>query len=192
MMRAFHLGGGMRIGSCSLLFALALGALPGPAQAIGLDELLAKNLAARGGASVGKLQSLRLTGRAILSESDWKIEAAWGQVQKRPGKIRSEITLQGLTQVGAWDGKEGWKLEPFGGRRDPERGEGRRTYEKTGPTSGVLITYDAPPATPGDCLTVVGWHERAIELSGGRNVKVSQAKCRSRGDRVCQYDCRWE
>jgi uncharacterized protein (TIGR02265 family) len=71
-------------------------------------------------------------------------------------------------------------------------GEGRRTYEKTGPTSAVLITHDAPPATPGDCLTVVGWHERAIELSGGRSVKVSQTKCRSRGDRVCQYDCRWE
>jgi uncharacterized protein (TIGR02265 family) len=71
-------------------------------------------------------------------------------------------------------------------------GEGRRTYEKTGPASAVLTTYEAPPSTPGDCLTVVGWHERAIELSGGRNVKVSQAKCRSRGDGVCQYDCSWE
>jgi uncharacterized protein (TIGR02265 family) len=71
-------------------------------------------------------------------------------------------------------------------------GEGRRTYEKTGPTAAVLVTYDAPLATPGDCLTIVGWHERAIELSGGRNVKVSQTKCRSRGDRVCQYDCSWE
>jgi hypothetical protein len=50
-----------------------------------------------------------------------KIEMAWAQVQKRPGKFRSEVTRQGLTAVQAWDGKEGWKLAPFGGRREPER-----------------------------------------------------------------------
>lgn len=71
-------------------------------------------------------------------------------------------------------------------------GEGRRTCQKTGPTSAVLTTHDAPPATPGDCLTVVGWHQRAIELSGGTNVRVSETKCRSRGDEVCEYHCSWE
>lgn len=71
-------------------------------------------------------------------------------------------------------------------------GEGRRTYQKTGPTSAVLTTHNAPRATPGDCLTVVGWHERAIELSGGRNVKVVETKCRSRGQLVCEYQCSWE
>jgi uncharacterized protein (TIGR02265 family) len=70
--------------------------------------------------------------------------------------------------------------------------EGRRTYQKTGPTTAVLTTYDAPQATRGDCLTVVGWHERAIELSGGRNVKVVETKCRSRGQLVCEYQCSWE
>ncbi len=70
--------------------------------------------------------------------------------------------------------------------------EGRRTYEKTGPTAATLVTYDAPPATPGDCLTVVAWHERAIELSGGRNARVVETKCRSRGDAVCEYRCSWE
>jgi uncharacterized protein (TIGR02265 family) len=71
-------------------------------------------------------------------------------------------------------------------------GEGRRTYEKTGPNTATLVTYDAPPATPGDCLTVVAWHERAIELSGGKRPKVLETKYRSRGDRVCEYHCSWE
>lgn len=71
-------------------------------------------------------------------------------------------------------------------------GEGRRTYEKTGPNSATLTTHGAPPATPGDCLTVVGWHERAIEMSGGRSVKVEEVQCRSRGDAVCEYRCAWE
>jgi len=71
-------------------------------------------------------------------------------------------------------------------------GEGRRTYEKTGPTSATLTTHDAPPCTPGDCLTVVGWHERAIELSGGQNPQVVETRCRSRGDLVCEYRCSWQ
>src|SRR4051812_26011895 len=71
-------------------------------------------------------------------------------------------------------------------------GEGRRTYEKTGPFAATLVTYDAPPATPADCLTVVAWHERAIELSGGRNPRVVETQCRSRGAAVCEYRCSWE
>jgi uncharacterized protein (TIGR02265 family) len=70
-------------------------------------------------------------------------------------------------------------------------GEGRRTYEKTGPNSATLTTHGAPPSTPGDCLTVVGWHERAIELSGGRNVQVVETRCRTHGDSVCEYRCAW-
>jgi uncharacterized protein (TIGR02265 family) len=69
--------------------------------------------------------------------------------------------------------------------------EGRRTYEKTGPKTATLVTYDAPAATPGDCLTVVGWHQRAIELSGGKEVQVVETRCRSRGDLVCEYRCSW-
>src|SRR5712692_3885353 len=35
--------------------------------------------------------------------------------------IRSEVTMQGLTAVDAFDGREGWSVKPFGGRRDPQR-----------------------------------------------------------------------
>lgn len=69
---------------------------------------------------------------------------------------------------------------------------GRRTYQRTGPASGVLTTHEAAPTTPGDCLTVVGWHERAIELSGGADARVLETKCRHRGDDVCAYACSWK
>jgi hypothetical protein len=68
---------------------------------------------------------------------------------------------------------------------------GRRAYQSTGPTSGVLSTFDAAPSTPGDCLTVVAWHKRAIELSGGQEVSVNETKCRHRGDPTCEYACSW-
>jgi len=51
------------------ILLIALFALSGAARAVTLDELLAKNLAARGGAAnVQKLKTLRLTGRAVFSD----------------------------------------------------------------------------------------------------------------------------
>ena len=69
--------------------------------------------------------------------------------------------------------------------------KGYRTYERLSATSGVLKTFDAENVTANDCLTVVGWHERAIELCGGTSVKVREMRCRDRGDRHCEYACSW-
>ncbi len=68
---------------------------------------------------------------------------------------------------------------------------GRRTYERTGENSAVLRTYDAENVTRTDCHTVVGWHQRAIELSGGKAVRVTETRCRTRGDPHCEYRCEW-
>jgi hypothetical protein len=126
---------------------LALLAVSGAARAVTLDELLAKNLAARGGAAnVQKLKTLRLTGRAFLAGMGRRgstIEAAWGQVQARPGKIRFEVTRQGLTSVQAWNGKEGWKLSPFQGRREPERAsqDDARAFAQAADIGGQLVAW---------------------------------------------------
>jgi uncharacterized protein (TIGR02265 family) len=70
-------------------------------------------------------------------------------------------------------------------------GSGRRTYERVADTRAVLQTRDSKSFSLADCLTVVGWHEKAIELCGGRQVRVVEAKCRARGDDVCEYVCDW-
>jgi uncharacterized protein (TIGR02265 family) len=68
---------------------------------------------------------------------------------------------------------------------------GRRTYEPTGATSAVLTTYDADTFSQVDCLTVIGWHTRALEMCGARDVKVTEEKCRARGDDQCRYRVEW-
>jgi uncharacterized protein (TIGR02265 family) len=68
---------------------------------------------------------------------------------------------------------------------------GSRTYEKTGPTAAVLRTFDAENVTEADCLTIVGWHQRAIEICGGRDVRVTHPQCRARGAPHCEYHCSW-
>ena len=69
--------------------------------------------------------------------------------------------------------------------------KGNRTYEQLSPTSGVLRTFEAENVTANDCLTVIGWYERAIELSGGSDVRIKETLCRARGDDHCEYVCSW-
>lgn len=69
---------------------------------------------------------------------------------------------------------------------------GRREYEKTSDKKAVLRTYGSETFSKHDCLTVVGWHRKAIEMCGGRNVRVHETKCRARGADVCEYVCEWD
>ena len=102
------------------LFAPAAFTQEMPATAPTLDELVAKNIEAKGGAqAVHALQSLRRTGIMLVNEG--KIRLAYTQIKKRPLEVRTEGTLQGMTVVQAFDGKEGWRISPFQGRKDPER-----------------------------------------------------------------------
>jgi len=69
---------------------------------------------------------------------------------------------------------------------------GRREYTASGPTSGVLTTYEADTFSAPDCMTVVGWYKRALEMCGARNVSVVEEECRAKGGTVCRYRVQWE
>jgi hypothetical protein len=85
-----------------------------------VDELVGKNIEAKGGAAaLHDLQTLRLSGKMLVQ--DGQIQYTYVQINKRPDEVRTEVSLQGLTQVEAYDRKEGWRVSPFFGRKDPER-----------------------------------------------------------------------
>ncbi|HWN24005.1 MAG TPA: hypothetical protein VNN16_02775 [Candidatus Sulfotelmatobacter sp.] len=85
-----------------------------------VDELVSKNIEAKGGAdALHALQSLKLTGKMLVQQG--QIQLTYLQTKKRPDEVRTESSLQGMTQIEAYDGKEGWKVSPFFGRKDPER-----------------------------------------------------------------------
>ena len=85
-----------------------------------VDELVAKNVAAKGGADAMRaLQSVRFTGKMLVNEG--QIQLAYVETKKRPGEVRSEATLQGMTAIEAYDAEQGWRISPFQGRKDPEK-----------------------------------------------------------------------
>jgi len=101
-----------------LLFTMIGGALFSfNAQAQTVDELVAKNVQAHGGGE--KLKSVRSL-RISAKFSQGSFRADYRQENKRADKVREELIIQGLAQVQAYDGKTGWQISPFGGRKDPE------------------------------------------------------------------------
>ncbi len=85
-----------------------------------VDELVANNIEAKGGATaLAALKSVRLTGKLLLNEG--RFQLAYTEIKKRPGEVRTEATLQGMTQVQAYDGTQAWQISPFRGRKDPEK-----------------------------------------------------------------------
>lgn len=85
-------------------------------------DLVAKNLAARGGAEkLAALNAVRFDGKMILP-GDFQLTYQETRARRQGGdQVRVDSALQGLTLVSAHDGTGGWRINPFEGRRDAER-----------------------------------------------------------------------
>jgi hypothetical protein len=85
-----------------------------------VDDLVAKNVEAKGGGqALQALTSLQVSGKLLIN--DGRLQFGFAETKKRPAEVRSEVTVQGMTAVEAYDGTNGWKISPFQGRKDPER-----------------------------------------------------------------------
>lgn len=94
----------------------AVSAIPAHSQTA--DELIAKNIEARGGMEkINAIKTLRMTGKF---EGGGGFVAIVGQENQRPNLVRETFTLQGMTAVQAYDGSAGWQIQPFGGKKTPE------------------------------------------------------------------------
>jgi photosystem II stability/assembly factor-like uncharacterized protein len=140
--------------------------LPGAApQGLSADEVVSRNVQARGGLhNLHALRSLRLTGK-IRQAGRWGggREDDWAQLQKRPAQLRQEVSRQGLTEVVAFDGREGWSFRPFQGRREPERSTADNAKE---------LAQNADLEGP-----LVDWREKGhqVEYLGTEEVDGTQA-----------------
>ncbi|HEY2625677.1 MAG TPA: outer membrane lipoprotein-sorting protein, partial [Candidatus Udaeobacter sp.] len=101
----------------SVLFFAVVALFSGVAAAQSVDDVIASNIKARGGLEkIKAVHSVRTTSK--LTQGSFR--AAYVQENKRPDRVREEAIIQGLAQVQAYDGKVGWQISPFGGRKDPE------------------------------------------------------------------------
>lgn len=102
---------------CTALLAIAT--LPTFAQEPKLEELVEKNIEARGGrAAWEEVKTMKVVGVFQMGPG---MEAPFSITFARPNKMRMEFELQGMKATQAYDGQSGWSIMPFMGSPDPQK-----------------------------------------------------------------------
>ena len=143
----------------AVLFAAGYAA----AQTPSADELVAKNLAARGGEDKLKgLASARLVGNLSVQGMEMPLTI----VTKRPNKMKQEMTMQGQTIIQAFDGETVWAVNPMMGSAAPRVMEGPAAdvVKNQSLFDGPLVGYK----DRGDTLGVVG----PADIEGAKTWKL--------------------
>jgi len=125
----------------ALMAIVSLLALPIYAQTA--DEIVSKYVKTVGGMDkIDAVKSMRRTGKFTGGGG---FEARVVEEKKRPNQIRQEFSIQGMVGVNAYDGKTGWKIEPWQGKKDPEPlgEEEMKQIVEDADFDGPLVNYQA-------------------------------------------------
>jgi len=91
-----------------------------------VDEIVQKNLQASGGVDALKSKnSVRLTGTLKVQG----MELPMTIYRKRPGMLRTDVTVEAASMVDAFDGTQRWKILPFGGNKAAEKATPEETAD---------------------------------------------------------------
>jgi hypothetical protein len=81
------------------------------------DELVARNIQARGGIEkIKAIKNMRMLSRFAAGS----FKARQTQDNVRPNLVFETLTFQGMTAIQVYDGTTAWQIQPFGGHKDPE------------------------------------------------------------------------
>lgn len=128
-----------------------------PAYAQTAEEIVAKNIAAKGGeAKLKAVQTLRQTGTMTLQGQTAQLMT----VSRRPNLSRQDISIMGTTITMAFDGTKAWMLNPLVGPEAIEMpAEQAEMIKDQADIDGPLMDYKSKGST----IELVG-----IEDAGGK------------------------
>lgn len=82
------------------------------------DEVINNYVTAIGGMDkINSIKSAKMTGKFSAGSMD----ITFSRLYKSPDKMKMEMQIQGMTMIQAYDGTNGWMLNPFQGARDAEK-----------------------------------------------------------------------
>jgi hypothetical protein len=147
-------------------------AVPACAQEVTAQSLIAKNLEARGGAeALGAIKSIRFEGKLVFPGD---FELTYDETRARGGpsgvESRTNATIQGMQAVQAYDGRSAWRINPFQGRKDPEKmsADETRSMADSSLIDGVLL------ASRGDGSIVTYLGREDFDGTSAYKLKVRQ------------------
>ena len=138
------------------------------------EEIVAKYVKTVGGMEkIEAVKTIRRTGKVIAGGG---FEIPIVEENKRPNFVRQDITIQGLVGTSAYDGKTGWKIQPWQGKKDAETmGEGElKGIIEAADFDGPLVNYKGK----GNKVEYVGMDE--VEGDDTYKLKVTLANGETR------------
>ena len=158
-----------------LALGLVLAASAAWGQTPTVDEIVAKNLAARGGLDkLRGLQTMKMTGTINVQGMDMPLTV----MTKRPNLLFQEMTMQGQRMVSAFDGAKVWAINPMLGPGPRElTGQQADMIRDQASFDGPLVNYK----DRGDTLEMAGsadlggakaWKLKLTRKIGGRSMFI--------------------
>jgi hypothetical protein len=122
---------------------------------------------------IDAVKTIRRTGKVIAGGG---FEIPIVEENKRPNLVRQDVMIQGLVGTSAYDGKTGWKIQPWQGKKDAETmGEGEmKAIVEESDFDGPLVNYKAK----GNKVEYVGMDE--VEGTDTYKLKVTLANGETR------------
>ena len=92
-------------------------------------------------AKIKAIQSLKMTGKMVVGGG--QMEAPMTMQIKRPGLMRMDMNVQGMSFVQAFDGTTAWMINPFQGGADPQKRDAEESADakEDADMDGVLVDY---------------------------------------------------
>lgn len=120
-----------------LILAVAFIAV-GNLSAITLEEILAKNLEARGGLSkIKAIKTYTVDGTMTMAQG---MDLSFTQSMKRPMKYRMDMSFQGMSMITAFDGTTAWSKNPMAGNKVEKAPESEvKRMAEQADLDGVLV-----------------------------------------------------
>lgn len=92
-----------------IISIICLCSFSGLAQDLKLDEILSKYYQATGIDHIKEWNTLTMTGKSTTQGMEFPVTI----IIKRPGKIRTEVEIQGNKMLQVFDGQQGWSVIPW-------------------------------------------------------------------------------
>ena len=147
----------------SLLFVISIS---GKIFSQDADEIVNKYVNVMGGLDkIQAIKTIKLTGKVTAGGMD----IPFSEICKRPLMVLMESTIQGMTMKQAYDGTQGWMINPFMGKKDPDvmSKDAEKAIKRNADFEGQLINYK----DKGSKIELIGKED--LEGSQVYNIKLT-------------------
>jgi hypothetical protein len=130
------------------------------------DEIVNKYINAIGGLEkIKAINTIKMTGKVTAGSMD----IPFSEICKRPQMVIMESTIQGMTMKQVYDGTQGWTINPFMGKKDPDlmSKDAEKAIQRNADFEGQLINYK----DKGSKIELIGKED--LEGSQVYNIKLT-------------------